>query len=40
MQNTNQVHAQDYPQNVTEPQATEYHPKSTYMYNTGTLSQA
>ena len=25
MQNMDQVHAQDYHQNVTEPQATEYH---------------
>ena len=28
----------DYHQNVTEPQATEYHTKSTHMYNTGTVS--
>jgi len=27
MQNVDQVHAQDYHQNVTEPQATEYHTK-------------
>jgi len=29
MQNMDQVHAQDYHQNVTEPQATEYHTKRT-----------
>jgi len=40
MQNVDQVHAQDYHQNVTEPQATEYHTKSTHVYNTGTVSQA
>jgi len=27
MQNVDQLHAQDYQQNVTEPQATEYHTK-------------
>jgi len=27
-------------QNVTEPQVTEYHTKSTHVYNTGTVSQA
>jgi len=27
-------------QNVTEPQVTEYHTKSTHMYNTGTVSEA
>ena len=40
MQNVDQVHTQDYHQNATEPQATEYHTKSTHMYNTGTVSQA
>ena len=39
MQNVDQVHAQDYRQNVTEPQAIEYHTKSTHVYNTGTVSQ-
>jgi len=40
MQNMDQLHAYDCYQNVTEPQATEYHTKSTHMYNTGTVSQA
>ena len=31
-----QVHTQDYLQNGTEPQATEYH-ESTHMYNIGTV---
>jgi len=26
--------------NVTKPQATEYHTKSTHIYNTGTVSRA
>jgi len=33
MQNVDQLHAQDYHQNVIEPQATEYHTKSTHTYN-------
>jgi len=33
MQNMDQLQAQDYHQNVTEPQVTEYHTKSTHMYN-------
>jgi len=32
MQNMDQVHAQDYHQNVTEPQATEYPTKRTHTY--------
>jgi len=40
MQNVDQLHAQDYHQNVTEPQATEYHSKGTHVYNTGTVNQA
>jgi len=39
MQNVDQVHAQDYHQNVTESQATEYHTKCTHVYNTGTVSK-
>jgi len=37
-----QLHAYDCYQNVTEPQATEYHTKSThaYVYNTGGLTKA
>jgi len=38
-QNTDQLHAYDCYQKVAEPQDTEYH-KSTYVYNTGTVSQA
>ena len=34
-----QLHAYDCHQNVTEPQATEYHKISTHVYNTGTVSQ-
>jgi len=40
MQNVDQLHAYDCYQNVTEPQATEYHTKSTQVYITGTVSQA
>ena len=39
-QNVDQLHAYDCYQNVTEPQTTEYHTKSTHMYNAGTVSQA
>jgi len=28
------------PENVTEPQATDYNTRSTHIYNTGTVSQA
>jgi len=34
------MHTYDCYQNVTEPQTTEYHTKSTHVYNTGTVSQA
>ena len=37
MQNMEQLHAHDC---HIEPQATEYHTKSTHMYNTGTVSRA
>jgi len=40
MQNIDQLHGRDCYQNVTEPQATEYHTKSTHLYNKGTVSQA
>ena len=40
MQNVDRLHAHDCYQNVTEPQTTEYHTKSTHVYNTGTVSQA
>jgi len=36
---TSCMHGYDCYQNVTEPQATEYHTKSTNEYNTGTVSQ-
>jgi len=39
VQNMEQLHAHDCPQNVTEPQATEYHTKTTLVHNTGTVSK-
>jgi len=32
MQNVDQLHAQDYRQNVNEPQATEYHIDVRYLH--------
>jgi len=40
MQNKDHLHTQDYHQSVAEPQAAEYHTKSTRVYNKGTVSQA
>jgi len=36
VQNVDQLHAHDCYQNVTELQATEYHTKSTHVYNAET----
>ena len=40
MQNMDQLHAYESYQNVTELRTTEYHTKSTHVYNPGTVSQA
>jgi len=37
MQNVDQVHAQDHHQNVTEPQASEYHIKKVHTCTTQEL---
>jgi len=38
MQNVEHLHAHDCHQDVTVPQATEYHTKSTHVYNIRTVS--
>ena len=40
VQKVYQLHSYDCYRNVTEPQANEYHTKSTHMYNTGTVGHA
>ena len=40
VQNVEQLHVHDCYQNVSEPQAREYHTKSTHIYNTVNVSQA